>query len=89
MPEVTQHAQLSVDPEGRDDVLEDIGHLLEGDTLAIPGIRHCPDNEQRSTTEHPFPTYKEVVAVKLSSLILSALSRQTGRGFVGWLGAYT
>ena len=40
MFEEAQHLQLTEDPLTGDEVLEDVGHLFEGDALSIPGVRH-------------------------------------------------
>ena len=48
MAEVAEHAQFAVDPDGRHDVLEDVGHLLEGHTLVVARIRHRPDRKKNT-----------------------------------------
>ena len=38
--EEKEHLEFSVDSLARDEVLEDVGHLLKSHPLAISGIRH-------------------------------------------------
>ena len=40
MFEETQHLQLPKYPLARNKVLEDIGHLFEGDSFSISGVGH-------------------------------------------------
>lgn len=43
MFEEAEHLQFTEDPLAGDEVLEDIGHLFEGHTLAVPGVSHRPE----------------------------------------------
>jgi len=45
--EEAQHLQLPEHPLTRNQVLEDIGHLLEGHLLTVPRVRHRPGGEDR------------------------------------------
>lgn len=62
MFEETQHLQLSKNPLTGNEVLEDIGHLFQGDSLSISGVCHWPERRERGVTEwdsyvEPTPKY--------------------------------
>lgn len=42
MFEEAKHLQLPEHPLARNKVLEDVGHLFEGDSLPVSGVRHRP-----------------------------------------------
>lgn len=47
MFEEAEHLQLPEHPLAGNKVLEDIGHLFEGDPLPVSGVRHRPRGERR------------------------------------------
>lgn len=48
MLEKAEHLDFPINSLAGDEVLEDVGHLLERHALPIPGISHRPDNAERS-----------------------------------------
>lgn len=54
MFEETQHLQLSKHPLTRYKVLEDIGHLFEGNSLSISGVCHWPEWRRQKLNETSF-----------------------------------
>lgn len=56
MFEEGQHLELPEDPLAGNKVLEDVGHLFEGDPLPVSGVRHGPvgaEDKHRGSDERP------------------------------------
>lgn len=49
--EEAQHPQLSEDPFAGHEVLENIGHLLQGHLAAIPGVSNRPGERDRTLVQ--------------------------------------
>lgn len=60
MFEETQHLQLTKHPLTRNEVLEDIGHLFEGNSFSISGVSHRPDYPKRSVSDGPVRLYVQL-----------------------------
>lgn len=52
MFESSQHAQFPVDSLAGDEVLEDVGHLLQGHPLPVPGVGHGPAHTPTRLVTH-------------------------------------
>lgn len=70
MFEEAQHLQLTEHPLTGNKVLEDIGHLFEGYSLPVSGVRHRPDDPKRSVSNGSVGLYVELLLQVVLLLVL-------------------